>query len=483
MDINLLNLHELATKIKKRELSSYEVCKYYLDRIGQYDKKGPKINSILELNPQWEFLSRAKDREIELNKKVGALHGVPILLKDNIDTGDMMHTSAGSLALKDNYAQEDSFVAKKLKEAGAIILGKTNMTEWANFMTQNMPNGYSSRGGQVLNPYGPFDVGGSSSGSGAAVAAGFAPAAIGTETSGSIMNPCNQNSLVGIKPTVGLISRTGVIPIMFSQDTTGPMTKNLYDSAFLLNVLAGRDDKDPATWVAEGLIEEDYIKFINAEGLKGKKLGLVMQFQDRLNKERIKLYAKAKEDLIKAGAQVIEIEEIPGITKLRQRSWNAGQAMSYEFKPALNNYLKKLAPHLPVHSMEDVINYNQKHKESCLRYGQTQFITSDAKSASLSEKEYIEDRKEDLLFSQDLGIDWALKEYELDALVFPASTVSMLAARSGYPSISVPAGYLQNGKPFGISFTASAWQEGLLIEIASSYEAKTKHRKEPVLKS
>jgi len=481
MNILDMNLKELRLALDSGDLTSTELVHFYLDRVAKLNHEGSNINAILELNPELEHIAAAKDTERQLGKAKGALHGIPVLLKDNIDTHDMLHTSAGSLALKDHYAAKDSYVAKRLRKAGAIIFGKANMTEWANFMTQNMRNGYSSRGGQVFNPYGPnvFDVSGSSSGSAAAVAARMVPVAVGTETSGSIMSPANMNSLIGIKPTVGLVSRSGIIPIMFSQDTAGPLALCVEDAAYLLNAMVGIDEDDAATFSAASHLEKDYTDFINPEGLKGKRLGFVTQNYDRFSQEKQDTMKRVMEEVKAQGAEVEVIDNIPGFAELRKQAWNVGNAMSYEFKPALNKYLSTVESHLPVHNMNDVICFNQQHAESCLKYGQTQFITAQARSGSLSEKEYIEDRKNDLLWSREMGIDWALQTYKVDALVFLASSVATLAARAGYPSIGVPVGYMANGEPLGISLTAKAWQEGLLIEIASGYEAATKYRRDP----
>jgi|SRR5665647_184244 len=481
MNILQMTLAELHLAMDDGELTSLELVRFYLDRVAKLNHEGVNINAILELNPELEQLAVLKDRERKLGKAYGPLHGIPVLVKDNIDTHDMMHTSAGSLALKDHYAEKDSFIAYQLKKAGAIIFGKANMTEWANFMARNMRNGYSSRGGQVLNPYGPnvFDVSGSSSGSAAGVAARMVPVAVGTETSGSILSPANMNSLVGIKPTVGLVSRAGIIPIMFSQDTPGPLALCVKDAAYLLNSMVGIDENDSATWVAQGRFEEDYTTFVNLKGLQGKRLGFVTQMDERFTPEKLDLMKRVMEEMTANGAKVVTISDIPGIVELNKKPWFASSSMSYEFKPALNKYLSSVEPHIPVHSMNDVIRFNQQYAEQCLLYGQVHFIEAQARSGSLSESEYIEDRKKDVFYSRELGIDWALGKYKVDALVFPASSVASLAAKAGYPSIAIPAGYLDSGEPFGISMTAAAWQEGLLIEIASGYEAITSHRCDP----
>ncbi|MCE5196070.1 MAG: amidase [Negativicutes bacterium] len=481
MEILKLTLKELRSALDEGKITTSELVHFYLDRVAKLNHEGANINAILELNPELELLAQAKDHERKIGKAKGALHGIPVLVKDNIDTFDMMHTSAGSLALKNHYASKDAFVAHKLKEAGAIIFGKANMTEWANFMTRNMRNGYSSRGGQVLNPYGPnvFDVSGSSAGSAAGVASRMVPVAVGTETSGSVLSPANMNSLVGIKPTVGLVSRTGIIPIMFSQDTAGPLAICVEDAAYLLNSMIGIDENDSATLSAEGHFESDYTKFINPTGLQGKRLGFVTQMNERLTPEKLEVMERVRKEMSENGAEVIMISDIPGLLELNKKPWYASSTMSFEFKPALNKYLSTVEPHLPVHHLTDVICFNQQNAEQCLKYGQIHFIESQSRSGSLSESEYIEDRKADLKYSREMGIDWALGKYKVDALVFPASSVASIAAKAGYPSIAIPAGYLEGGEPFGISMTAGAWQEGLLIEIASGYESATHHRNDP----
>ncbi|MDP4164231.1 MAG: amidase family protein, partial [Bacillota bacterium] len=299
-------IHDMQAKMESGELSSKELVLMYIHRISKYDNK--RINSILEINPDALHIAAALDAERKQIGSRGQLHGIPILIKDNIDTADKMHTSAGSYALKDSIAMEDSFVAKQLRNAGAVILGKTNMTEWANFMANNMPSGYSSRGGQVLNPYGPgkFDVGGSSSGSGAAIAANFAAAAVGTETSGSILNPSCQNSLVGIKPTVGLISRSGIIPIAHSRDTAGPMARTVEDAAILLTALMGVDENDTIT-KTNPLDWKDFSLYLNGNDLKDLRIGIARDgFVDELNEEKKAIFEKAVDVLKGSGAAIVE---------------------------------------------------------------------------------------------------------------------------------------------------------------------------------
>ncbi len=333
-------VEEQQEKMESGELTSKELVLMYMDRIGKFDSAGPFINSVLEINPH--ALSIAESLDIERREKGprSPLHGIPVLIKDNIDTGDQMHTSAGSLALANSYAQQDSFVAKKLREAGAVILGKTNMTEWANFMAEDMKNGYSSRGGQVLNPYGPgvFDVGGSSSGSGAAIASNFATVAIGTETSGSILSPSCQNSLVGIKPTVGLVSRTGIIPITHTQDTAGPMAKTVKDAAYLLDAIWGMDEKDTATKKIPSNIDS-FVSSLGEHHLIGKRIGIPREsFFEQVDEEGNALMEAAIEKLKELGAIIIDPVEIPSA----KYKWTY-DVLTYEFKTGLNAYLSKIS--------------------------------------------------------------------------------------------------------------------------------------------
>ncbi len=468
---------DLQQQLERGELTSVQLVLYYLKRIAKYDQSGPMINSVIEINPDALQIAEALDHERKLKGARGPMHGIPVLLKDNIDTSDKMHTSAGSRALADNYARTDSFVAQQLRRAGAIILGKTNMTEWANFMTQNMPSGYSSRGGQVLNPYGPgeFDVGGSSSGSGAAVAANFTVVAVGTETSGSILNPSSSNGIVGIKPTVGLISRTGVIPIAFSQDTPGPMARTVTDAAILLGALCGIDEQDPATQTSEGNYYTDYTQFLDAKGLKGARIGIPREvYYERANEERLAIMNTTIEKLKNEGAEIIDPVVIPSA----REKWDY-TVLTYEFKPALNAYLHQLNVQVPVHSLKEVIQYNLNHPDAMLKYGQTILLESENTRGTLTELTYIESRERDLELSKEKGIDYVMQQHQLDALLFPANYGAAIAAKAGYPSITVPGGYTKEGQPFGVTFTARAYEEPILIKLAYAFEQATKHRIPP----
>ncbi|WP_106495036.1 amidase family protein [Lentibacillus sp. Marseille-P4043] len=469
-------INDMQQALKSGELTSKQLTIMYLEQIAKYNNTGPKINAVLELNPDALHIAEALDSEREKGSIRGPLHGIPILLKDNINTADKTHTTAGSLALSNHYASKDSFITTRIREAGAVLLGKTNLTEWANFMAENMPNGYSSMGGQVLNPYGPgkFDVGGSSSGSGAAIAANFAAGAIGTETSGSILSPASSNSLVGIKPTVGLVSRTGIIPIANSQDTAGPMTRTVEDAAILLSALTGVDANDPATAINREIIT-DYTPFLNEGGLKAKRIGVSQQHLKYFTDDEIDILNKALEDMEKLGAIIDDSIELP--IDLPKSS-----VMFHEFKNGLNAYLADLPSSVPVHSLTDVIHYNHTHPKEALKYGQTVLLESEAKSGLLIEGEYITDRLTDLRLSQDEGIDNVITEHNLDALLFINYGGCDIAARAGYPSITVPAGYTTGGRPVGITFTGLGFSEPQLIELAYAYEQATKHRKAPRLK-
>lgn len=477
-----LTIHEIQKAMENGEISSKELVMYYLFRIANHDQDGPKINSILEINPDAIFIAEALDHERKRTGPRGPLHGIPVLLKDNIDTKDSMHTSAGTIALENNISVEDAFLVKKLRDAGAVILGKTNMTELANGMSNSMWAGYSSRGGQVLNPYGDADlfVGGSSSGSAVAVASNFSVLSVGTETDASILSPAVQNSVVGIKPTVGLISRSGIIPFTYSQDTAGPMARSVTDAAILLGSLTGIDHTDPATLKSEDRSIEDYSAYLDLNGLSGAKIGVFSHgTKDFYESEEYdqELFAAVIHTLRDKGAIVKEVD-IPSF----HRDWNYG-VMLYELKHSLNNYLYNLPAQSPVHSLAELIQFNKNHKDATLKYGQNKLELRNEYPNTLRNSEYLYAKLEDLYFSQEHGgIDFTLKKYKLDAILFPSYIGSTICAKAGYPSIAVPAGYMKNGKPFGVTFASTAFSEGNLIKIAYAFEQATKHRKSPILK-
>lgn len=470
-------IDDMQSKMESGELTSKQLVFMYLSRIADFDKNGPMINSVLEVNPDAIHIAAALDAERKERGPRGPLHGIPVLLKDNIDTHDKMHTSAGSLALEHSVATEDSFVALQLRKAGAVLLGKTNMTEWANFMAENMPTGYSSRGGQVLNPYGPkkFIVGGSSAGSGAAIAANFAAVAVGTETSGSILNPSGQNSLVGIKPTVGLISRRGIIPISHSQDTAGPMARTVTDAVYLLQALTGVDERDQITGTNN--VSHDFHHALDKNGLMGAKLGVPRDpvYYEGLSAEKKRIFEDSLAKLEELGAEIIDVE-IPAA----KIEWGY-DILIYEFKPDLNAYLSQLHPSVKVRNLTQLIAFNKHHLERTLKYGQVVLLESDATSGTLTEKQYIQALEHDQYMATEQGIDYVLNQYDVRALIFPHDHGSEIAAIAGYPSITVPAGYTAEGEPFGITFTGTAFSESALIPFAYGFEQATMVRKPPLL--
>lgn len=473
LQIEEMTLNQLQVHFENGELTSFELVKFYLDRISKYDKDGPKINSVLEVNPDALFIARNLDRERVNGKVRGPLHGVPVIIKDNIDTCDQMHTSAGSLALQNHYAKDDAFIIKKLREAGAVILGKANMTEWANFMAYNMSNGYSSRGGQVLNPYGPgeLDVSGSSSGSAAAVACNFTMLSVGTETSGSILCPAGNNNIVGIKPTVGLISRTGIIPISISQDTAGPMARSVRDAAILLETLAGYDPEDTATDYAPEV--SSYIESLDKASLKGKRFGVAYDFCVRnVNEQQKSVFDESLEILKHQGAEVVYLEKISPLEN-EKFDYNV---LLYEFKSGINHYLKSVSPSIGISTLSDIIAYNEANKEECLKYNQELLIESNKTDGTLTTPEYIQSRLNDLEKTQNKGIDLVMEENKLDALISPNDVWYGIPAKAGYPSISVPSGFDDNGMPLSVVLTGEAFSEKKLIEIAYAFEQVSQKR-------
>jgi amidase len=469
---------QIQAALKASQITSVQLVQMYLDRIEAFDKNGPKLNSVLTINPDALEIAAEMDK-VRGQGKQGPLFGIPVLLKDNIETKDKMPTTAGAIALKDNFASEDSWVAKKLREAGAIILGKVNLSEWAYFMANGAPSGYSGLGGQVLHPYGPdtFEagsVGGSSSGSGVSIASNFAAVAIGTETSGSILSPSSANSIVGIKPTIGLISRTGIIPLAMSQDTAGPMARTVEDAAITLGVLTGVDPKDSITATSEGKALTDYTKHLKLDGLKGARIGIDYSYfygEDEEIAHLKQIIHEAIEEMKAAGATVEEVT-IP-------KHDLSADVLFYEFKHNVNEYLKKTPDTVKVKSLEDVIKFNEEDPDVRMKFGQSILIESQNKSESLENPNYQEQRANDIKFSRELGIDLVMREHNLDALLFTNNFGAALPAKAGYPSITVPAGYTSSGIPVGVTFSALAYSEPRLIELAYSYEQHTKKRVAP----
>ncbi|TAA72808.1 amidase family protein [Planococcus salinarum] len=474
-NITEATINEIQQAFKENRLSSVQLVQGYLDRIEKFDRNGPKINSVLALNPDALKIAAELD-EMRGQDGQGPLYGIPVLLKDNIETTDPMPTTGGTIALQQNFARQDAFVAAQLRQAGAIILGKVNLSEWAYFMSKDGPSGYSALGGQVLNPYGVAtfkagDVGGSSSGTGAGIASNFAVVGVGTETSGSILSPASANSIVGIKPTVGLISRSGIIPISESQDTAGPMARTVADAAILLGVLTGADERDPATQPGAAQVLSDYTPHLKTDGLKGARIGVDISFLNDEDPEQRAIVDRAIEHMRLQGATVEEVT-IPVEPFQSDVLW-------YEFKRGVNDYLRTVPDDVPVKSLADVIEFNKQDPERRMKFGQAELEKSQSMSADPADPTYLAHRATDLRTAAAEGIDAVMAEQELDALLFQDNRGAGMPAKAGYPSITVPAGYTGTGLPVGITFSAQAYSEPRLIELAYSYEQATKKRNAP----
>lgn len=459
-------------------VTSEGLVQQYLNRIEAYDEQGPALNSIIQLNPNALETAKVLDLERSQSASRGPLHGIPILLKDNIDTADLP-TTAGALILDGSVPPDDAFLTQQLREQGAIILGKTNLTEFANFVALSMPNGFSAVGGQTLNPYGPgiLEVSGSSSGSAVAVAANLAPIAIGTETSGSILSPAGFNSVVGLKPTVGLISRDGIIPISETQDTAGPITRTVEDAAILLGALTGVDPNDPATAASEGLFFEDYTQFLNLDGLEGTRLGVVRDpfVNDFLSEEELPLAEQAFADLERLGAEVVEVE-LPNSDELLALNF---LVLLYEFNPGIEAYLDSLGENAPAANLADIVAFNSANAEAAIPFGQDVLGFSLAIGGDLSDPVYLESLESGIRITATEGVDVLLDEFDLDALLYFDGIAAESGARAGYPSITVPAGYTESGRPLGLTFLNSAFTEPQLLELAYAYEQGTLLRVPP----
>ena len=490
-ELEEMTIAQLQEGMKTGRFTARSLVEKYLARSEALDKRGPAINSIIELNPDALMIAASLDRERKAKGARGALHGIPILIKDNIDTADRMHTTAGSLALVGAKPLKDSFVAQKLREAGAVILGKTNLSEWANIRSSHSSSGWSGRGGQTRNPY-VLDRNpcGSSSGSGVAVAANLAAAAIGTETDGSVVCPSSANSLVGIKPTLGLISRAGIIPIAHSQDTAGPMARTVADAAILLSALTGIDARDAATSGNSDKVFTDYTRFLDPSGLKGARIGVARKsfgFSESVDK----LMAEAIDVMKRLGAIMVDPADIPTAGKFDDTEL---EVLLYELKADLNAYLAGLGPSAPVHTLKEIIEFNERNREREMPYfGQDLFIKAEAKGP-LTDKDYQEALKKNHKLSRDEGIDEVMSKNKLDAMIAPTGGppwptdllngdhftggYSTASAVAGYPHITVPAGYI-HGLPVGISFFGRAYSEPLLIKLAYAFEQATKLRRPP----
>jgi amidase len=463
-----------------------DVVGAYIDRIDAIDSNGPELNSIIMVNPDALEIARLLDEKLLKGGAEGRLFGVPVLLKDNIDTSDKMPATAGSRALINSFPSEDSYVARKLREAGAVIIGKSNLSEWANFRGELSTSGWSGLGGQTKNPY-VLDRNpcGSSSGSAVAVSANLTVIAIGTETNGSIVCPSSANGIVGIKPTVGLVSRSGIIPISSTMDIAGPMARTVTDAVITLGAITGIDSDDERTIESRGMSYDDYTIFLNPVGIKGKKIGFFKGATGR-NFKVDSLMARAVSFLESQGANVIEIDEVSS----RGTSSHAFTVMLYEYKDGLNNYFSSLGPDAPIKNLDDLINFNKSDLLS-LRYFNQHYLEQANSKGDLNSPEYLHALAALLTGSRDQGIDMVMDEHMLDAIIAPTGSPawktdlingdsfqlgsSSPAAHAGYPNITVPMGYVDN-LPVGISFFGRAWSEPVLIEIAYSFEQGTKQR-------
>ena len=487
--LNEVTINELQQKMKSGEYTAHSITQLYLDRINQIDKAGPKLNSVIEINPDAIAIADAMDVERKNGKVRGPLHGIPVLIKDNIDTGDKMQTTAGALALEGNIAKKDAFIIAKLREAGAVLLGKTNLSEWANFRSTNSSSGWSSRGGQTKSPYIiDHNPCGSSAGSGVAVAANLCVVAIGSETDGSITCPASVNNLVGIKPTVGLLSRSGIIPISATQDTAGPLARTVTDAAILLAALTGMDEADTVTKESNGKAQSDYTKFLTTDGLKGKNIGIdrktksTNQFINRLLDEAI-------EQMKKLGANIIEIEFVDKINEIGKYE---NEILHFEFKDGVNKYLAG-AGH-KIKNLKDVIDFNKANEDKAMPYFKQETLEASDKKGDLKTAAYLEALTKGRDASRKI-IDAVIQQHKLDAIagitMGPACSIDVMygdrwgdvsltqpAAMSGYPHISLPCGMVFR-LPVGLSFFGAAYSEPQLINMAYAYEQATKKRMAP----
>jgi amidase len=490
-ELDEITIPELQDGMKVGKFTARSLAEKYLARIDEVDKRGPAVNAIIELNPDALSIADALDQERKAKGPRGALHGIPVLIKDNIDTADRMMTTAGSLALVGSKPPKDSFVAQKLRAAGAVILGKTNLSEWANIRSSHSVSGWSGRGGLTRNPYAlDRNPCGSSSGTGVGISANLAAAGIGTETDGSIVCPSSSNGLAGIKPTVGLVSRSGIIPISHSQDGAGPMCRTVRDAAILLGALTGVDPEDAATAASAGKSQTDYAQYCDPHGLKGARIGVARKyfgFNDAVDA----LMEQALGVMKRQGATLVDPADIATLGKFDESEL---LIFMYELKADLNAYLARLGPSAPVHTLQDVIDFNEHNRQKEMPYfGQDLFLKAQAKGP-LTEKEYVDALAKNHQLARTEGIDALMDQYTLDAVVAPtggpawltdlingdhsAGGSSNAAAVAGYPNINVNAG-LVSGLPVGISFFGRAWSEPTLIKLAYSFEQATKARQAP----
>ncbi|HEU5347067.1 MAG TPA: amidase [Ktedonobacterales bacterium] len=493
-DLEEQSITDLQAAMESGQRTSRQLVEAYIERIQALNINGPMLRAVIEVNPDALAIAEALDRERAERGPRGPLHGIPILLKDTIDTADKMETTAGSLALVGARHADDAWVVKRLRMAGAVLLGKANLSEWANFRSTHSSSGWSARGGQARNPYALDRTPcGSSSGSASAVAANLCAASVGTETDGSILCPASTNGVVGIKPTVGLTSRAGVIPIAHSQDTVGPFGRTVADAAILLGALAGEDASDPATHGVTNTIPADYRSYLNADALRGARIGIPREVYTGFSEKTDAVFTTVIETLKSLGAVLVDPADM-STAKQMQTTRAELTVLLYEFKADLNAYLSKPGPEALVHSLEELIAFNQEHAADEMPYfGQELFEQAQAKGP-LTEQEYLDARAECLRLAHDEGIDAVMREHHLDALCMPTGApawkidaidgdhdmggCSQPAALAGYPAISVPAGYTF-GLPIGVTFMGLQYTEAKLISYAYAFEQATKVRFAP----
>src|SRR5271156_305861 len=490
-ELDEITVSDLQDGMKSGKFTAGSLVEKYTSRIGEVDKHGPAINSVIELNPDAASIAEILDQERKTKGPRGPLHGIPVLIKDNIDTADRMMTTAGSLALVGSKPAKDSFVAQQLRSAGAVILGKTNLSEWANIRSSHSTSGWSGRGGLTKNPYAlDRNPCGSSSGTGAGVSANLCATAIGTETDGSIVCPSSSNGVAGIKPTVGLVSRSGIIPISHTQDSAGPICRTVRDAAILLGALTGIDPGDSATAASAGKSYTDYAQFCDPNGLKGARIGVARKyfgFNDAVDA----LMERSLDAIKTQGATLVDPADIETLGKFDDTEL---LVFMYELKADLNAYLARLGPNAPVHTLKEIIDFNDRNRAKEMPYfGQDLFLKAEAKGP-LTEKAYLDALEKNHQLTRTEGIDATMDKYHLDAIVAPtggpawltdlvngdhvAGGSSNAAAVAGYPNINVTAGFI-SGLPVGISFFGRAWSEPTLIRLAYSFEQATKARRPP----
>jgi amidase len=490
-ELDEVTIAQLSAGLERGKWTSARLVELYLARIDALDRNGPQLGAVLALNPDAASIARALDQERKSGHVRGPLHGIPILVKDNIETRDPVSTTAGSLALTDWRAPQDAFAAARLRDAGAIILGKSNLSEWANYRSTHSTSAWSGRGGQTKCPYAlDRNPSGSSSGSGAGTSANLCAAAIGSETDGSVTAPSSINGICGIKPTVGLVSRSGIVPISASQDTAGPMARTIRDVAILLSAMTGVDTQDPATAASQGKFAADYTRFLDANGLRGARLGIARKFFAN-NTPMDAFLSGCVAALKKAGAEVIDPADL---ATLDQIGAPEGDVLSYEFKDGINRYLGRLPAGAPARTLQDLIAFNEKFRDREMPFfAQELFLQSEAKGP-LTEPAYSKARADCVRLAREQGIDALLAKYKLDAIVSltsgPACFIDHVngdqdtggctspAAVAGYPHITVPAGFY-SGLPIGLSFFGAAWSEPALFRLAYAWEQQMNARRKP----